>query len=267
MLTKYNEPMKAQTKTWILLLVVLAAFGAYALGAAQWGGAGGLLRKIDLTTLRDTAREHDTGRAAAQRTATSAPARPAAKDTARQRILFIGDSMLEGLSRRLADYAAANGHELHTVIWYSSSSKAWAECDTLEHFAREFRPTLVMVCLGANELFVKDLPLRRGYVERVVKKAGNVPLVWIGPPCWKADTGINDIIRETVGAGRFFDSSRLHLTRRKDGAHPTPAAAAAWMDSVAAWMSGAEAAHPVRMDVPKSHVQPSGVTILQPYRG
>lgn len=259
--------MKAQTKTWLLLLVALAAFGAYALGAAEWGGAGGLLRKIDLTALRDTAQARRAPQAVAKKAAVSAPARPAAKDTARQRLLFIGDSMLEGLSRRLADYAAANGHELRTVIWYSSSSKAWAECDTLEHFAREFRPTLIMVCLGANELFVKDLPQRRGYVQRVVKKAGDVPLVWIGPPCWKADTGINDIIRETAGVGRFFDSSRLHLARRKDGAHPTPAAAAAWMDSVAAWMNGSGTAHPIRMDVPQGHAQPHGVTILQPYRG
>ena len=37
-------------------------------------------------------------------------------DTTHQRVLFFGDSMLEGLTRRLVDYTEANGHELHTVV-------------------------------------------------------------------------------------------------------------------------------------------------------
>ncbi|MDR1738077.1 MAG: hypothetical protein LBR66_04560, partial [Candidatus Symbiothrix sp.] len=48
-------------------------------------------------------------------------------DTARQRILFIGDSMLEGLGKRMKYYAGENGHELQYVIWYSSTTKTWAE--------------------------------------------------------------------------------------------------------------------------------------------
>ncbi|MDE6417163.1 MAG: hypothetical protein K2K68_09095, partial [Duncaniella sp.] len=46
-------------------------------------------------------------------------------DSAAQRILIIGDSMLEGLNPRLAAYAAANGHTLNSVIWYSSTTAYW----------------------------------------------------------------------------------------------------------------------------------------------
>ena len=47
-------------------------------------------------------------------------------DTTAKDILFIGDSMLEGLAPRLAAYCDKNGHSLVEVIWYSSSTLCWA---------------------------------------------------------------------------------------------------------------------------------------------
>ena len=44
---------------------------------------------------------------------------------AQKRLLVVGDSMLEGLSPRLASYARLNGHKLYTVIWYSSTPTAF----------------------------------------------------------------------------------------------------------------------------------------------
>ena len=49
-------------------------------------------------------------------------------------ILFIGDSMLEGLSPRLAAYAKENGHSLYSVIWYSSTSEIWGETTKVKEF-------------------------------------------------------------------------------------------------------------------------------------
>lgn len=259
--------MKSQSKILILLFVVLCALGAYTLGPADWSEGFMPLKKADLTALRDTAAENRAARAAAGKSQTAAAAKKVEKDTARQRILFIGDSMLEGLSKRLSDYVDANGHDMESVIWYSSSSKAWAECDTLEHFKNEYKPTFVIVCLGANELFVKDLSKRREYVQRVVSKIGNIPFVWIGPPNWKPDTGINAIVRETVGDVRFFDSSHLQLARKKDGAHPTTQAAATWTDQVATWMGSPKTAHPIRLDAPTKVAPSHKVIVLQPYQG
>ena len=48
-------------------------------------------------------------------------------DTTAKNILFIGDSMLEGLAPRLAKYCDKNGHTLVEVIWYSSSTLCWGE--------------------------------------------------------------------------------------------------------------------------------------------
>ena len=59
---------------------------------------------------------------------------PPVLDTVPQRILLIGDSMLEGLSPRLAAYAQQNNHKLFTVIWYSSSSRIWATSQNIEKY-------------------------------------------------------------------------------------------------------------------------------------
>ena len=67
-----------------------------------------------------------------------------------QTILFFGDSMVEGLSRRLGDYAGENGHKLYTVIWYSSSTERWGTTQSLEHFITEYKPTYILIFLGSN---------------------------------------------------------------------------------------------------------------------
>ena len=89
------------------------------------------------------------------------------------------------------------------------------------------------------------------------------PLVWIGPPCWKSDTGINDLIRRNVGDGSFFDSSQLTLKRKKDGRHPTHQAAADWGDQVAAWMQSETCDQPLAMRRPDKAAR-CPMRLLQP---
>jgi len=187
-------------------------------------------------------------------------------DTTHQRVLFFGDSMLEGLTRRLVDYTEANGHELHTVVWYSSSSKLWAETDTLEHFMRKVQPTYVIVCLCGNELFVNDLDQRDKYIKTILSKIGDIPYVWVSPPNWKKDTGINDVIIRNVGKDRYFDSRYLQLERGKDHAHPTFTAAAQWADTIARWLRSPNTLHPIRMDDPTAKATHPDVTLLMPVR-
>ena len=101
-----------------------------------------------------------------------------------------------------------------------------------------------------NELFVRDLSKREKYIDIIVKRIGDRPFLWIGPPNWKKDTGINDLIRQRVGEGRFFDSRELELDRAEDNMHPTRSAAALWMDTIAVWLSSSKARHPLKMDRP-----------------
>lgn len=187
-------------------------------------------------------------------------------DSTAQRILFFGDSMLEGLGKHAADYAAGNGHEIHSIVWYSSNSKLWAETDTLQYFIRKYKPTFIMVCLCSNELFVRDLDNRERYIKKIVKKIGDIPFIWISPPNWKDDTGINERIIKVVGKERYFDSRhyRERMPRRRDHAHPTQAAANWWMDSIAVWMNSMETAHPILMQPTDTVVKVKNLILLQP---
>jgi hypothetical protein len=159
-------------------------------------------------------------------------------DTLPKKILLFGDSMLEGLSPRLAAYAEHNGHNLYSVIWYSSTSKVWGTSTKLKEYISKFKPDFIFVSLGANEMFVRDIIKKRDkYVKNILSQIGDIPYIWIGPPNWKEDTGINELVRMNVPEGRFFLSNGMHFDRAKDNVHPTRASAALWMDSVINWMA------------------------------
>lgn len=255
--------MKSYFKIMLLLLIPLLLMGAYSLWGGEWwlekadfSKVGALMERMNAELnpepmVAEIVEEDAVVLLEIVEDDTVEIAVPNPVDTTAQRILFFGDSMLEGLSRRMCDYAMENGHELTSVIWYSSTSQTWAESDTLEHFMMKFNPTFVVVCLCSNELFVRDLKDREGYIRRVVEKVGDLPFVWISPPNWKEDTGVNDLIIKYAGRDRYFDSRGLELKRGKDRVHPTFDAAAEWMDSVAVWMGGDSTRHPIRMSVPR----------------
>ena len=185
-------------------------------------------------------------------------------DTTAKSILFIGDSMLEGLGMRLAAYAKENGHTLVRVIWYSSTTKVWGGSPRLKRYIAQFKPNYIFVCLGANELFVSDIRSKRQkYLTEILSQIGNIPYVWIGPPNWKKDTGINDMLRDYCAPGTFFYSGDGHYERQKDGAHPTTESAAKWMDRVCTWVM-TESAHPILLKKPKAGKAYCRTLVLQP---
>jgi len=173
-------------------------------------------------------------------------------DTTSQKILFFGDSMLEGLGPRMCDYAMENGHELYTVCWYSSSTEVWAKSDTLKYFLNKVNPDYIMICIGSNEQFTKDIDSRRQYVRSIRQQIGKIPTVWICPPEWKKDRAFNIMLQEELDSKEFFDSRLLTYERKSDHAHPTTKSAANWMDSIAVWMQSNTVSHPIIMAPPST---------------
>ena len=243
--------MKLYAKVIAILALPLIFVVAYALCPIQLPPPGWKLSKIDLKAspipskggVRDSV-------ASCTITPPLEGMGEAFLDTAVQRILFLGDSMAEGLVRRMADYAQENGHNLSRIIWYNSTTKIWASSDTLQFFIRKYQPTFFMVCMGGNEQFLKDLSKREEYIHKIIGTFGNTPFVWIGVPAWKEDTGFNHLVQKCVGEKRFFDSRKLTLKRGSDRVHPTFAAASLWMDSIATWMQSPDAQHPIKMQKP-----------------
>lgn len=176
---------------------------------------------------------------------------PVACDTAAQTILLAGDSMLEGLGPRLAAYAEENGHTLYTVIWYSSTTETWGKSVRLRQYIERLKPSYIILSLGSNELNVRDIVEKREkYVRNILADIDTLPYLWIGPPNWKADTGINDLIGANTPQGAFFRSEGMSFERSGDGAHPTRSSAAAWADSIVRWMPQ-HSLHPIRMELPQ----------------
>lgn len=173
-------------------------------------------------------------------------------DSVPKSILIFGDSMTLNLALRLAQYAKQNGHTLHSVNWDSSNTKIWADCDTLRHFIREFDVDYVFISLGSNELYFKNPESRLPYIKKVLEMIDTIPYVWIGPPNWQKDSGINDLLERTCRSGSFFRTDGMELARKKDHIHPTRAASALWVDSIMRWMP--KSAHPILADFPSDSI-------------
>jgi hypothetical protein len=176
-------------------------------------------------------------------------------DASPQRILMIGDSMLDGLLPRLADYAIENGHGVNAVIWYGSRTIDWSRGTRLSDALRDYRPTYVMVVIGSSELTTRDIEKRAPAVQQILKLIGDRKLVWIGPPNWRADTGIGALLERELGPKRYFRSLELTFERKKDKIHPTLGASRIWMDAVAGWIVSQSAA-PIRLAVPQKSGAP-----------
>jgi hypothetical protein len=171
-------------------------------------------------------------------------------DSSGHSILLTGDSMCEGLMFRFKDYAEYNKHQLKTVIWYGSTTLSWGESDSLKKLIEKYKPSYVIFTTGSNELFIRNIGEREKHIQDIVNQMGNRKFIWIGPPNWTEDTGINDLIAKNVGADRFFISKHLKFDRANDGAHPTFRSAAVWADTISAWIMH-KSRHKILMQRPK----------------
>ncbi|MBQ3655375.1 MAG: SGNH/GDSL hydrolase family protein [Bacteroidales bacterium] len=173
-------------------------------------------------------------------------------DTSKQNILLIGDSMAYSLMFRTKNYCDYNNHELHVVSWVSATSKTYAICDTLEYFVNLYKPTYIIFVIGANEMFAYNAKDRIKYFDKIIPQTHGIPTVWIGPPNWKEDTGINEVMMKKFGPKQFFLSKKLHYTRIEgDIAHPNRASSSMWMDSVSSWIMK-KSCFPIRLETPKA---------------
>jgi hypothetical protein len=163
--------------------------------------------------------------------------------------------MCEGLFFAFRDYCKYNNHKFKAVPVYSSSTMSFATTDTLNKMINKYQPTYVILALGSNELFIKDIKKNRDqYVKSIIRKIGKRKYIWIGPPNWKKDTGINDMIASNVPRNQFFVSKDLKFQRISDGAHPTRAASRDWADTIATWVMK-KSNYPILLNKPPKDFQ------------
>jgi len=149
-------------------------------------------------------------------------------------VLHVGDSMVGGawgLTRALEQRFAAEGAKLVRDYKVSESIVSYDKSPKLKDLLARHQPDIVILTLGTNDVFVPYPASMAGNVQNIVKRIGNRECYWMGPPTWKPDTGIVQVLRENVAPCKFFDSSNLKLQRGGDGIHPTDRGGADWASS------------------------------------
>ncbi len=262
MINKYLKNPLWQIVALLIILFIYLGLISF-LPDIKWGKTE--LKKAEIKEMFEPSADIKVDKIIPPQTLIDNPNKQEATDTSKQRILWIGDSMLEKLMQPAQEYADANGHKLFPVVWYSSSTLWYGQSDTIRFFIKKFKPTYVFIVLGANELFIRDIfKKRHKYVKRILEQIDTLRYVWIGPPNWKDDTGINDMIKTFVPDNQFFESRNLTLDRISDGAHPTKAAAKIWMDSIARWVMH-DSRYPILLNKPDKKIKSRPhATLLQP---
>lgn len=156
---------------------------------------------------------------------------------ANKTVLLIGDSMAEGVGPVLKKKVEGtggrfiDGHERSsTILWWQGSGK-------LRELMERHRPDVVFVVLGANEIFMPKPEQRAPFIRQIVEEIGARPGFWIGPPSWKPDGGLVNVIEENFQPGHFYNSNDLKVPRARDGKHPTAQGYEIWTELVWNWYS------------------------------
>lgn len=149
------------------------------------------------------------------------------------KVLVFGDSMVDaGFSQRLDKLVKERGGTLVHDAWTSASTTSWSKGDRLANLLAVHHPDVVIVALGANEVFLPAPEAVAPRVRSIVAKVAPRPCVWVSPPLWKGETGIVAVERANATPCGFFDSGDLKVERQKDGIHPTPKGGGDWADAV-----------------------------------
>jgi lysophospholipase L1-like esterase len=136
-----------------------------------------------------------------------------------------------GLTRALEQRFTAEGAKLVRDYKVSESIVSYDHSPKLKSLVEKHRPDIVIITLGTNDVFVPYPASMAGNVRNIVRRVGTTECYWIGPPTWKPDTGIVQVLKDNVAPCKFFDSSNLKLQRGGDGIHPTDRGGADWATS------------------------------------
>ena len=153
------------------------------------------------------------------------------------RVLVIGDSMAPVFSLHMKPLVEASGGSLADDYWPGSTTVAWVHQGRLRKALRHFKPDVVFIVLGSNEVFSPFPKKLAPHIRELAKRLSPRPCAWIGPPLWKSarrrGAAIVDLERENAAPCAFFDSTGLPLARWKEDIHPTPEGGHVWLK--AAW--------------------------------
>ncbi len=155
-------------------------------------------------------------------------------------VLHIGDSFAGALGIELDKQLKAQG--VHGILRYKTASyiPEWAYHGKVRQYVRQYKPDLVLITLGANELRIVNPEQRIHAIKKLVGELDGRPCVWVGPPLWSSvHNDLLKVIRDNAKPCRFLDSTRLFpdMPRVRDHIHPTMNARHEWAKRVIGWLA------------------------------
>lgn len=167
-------------------------------------------------------------------------------DTTNEVVLLCGDSMAGGLAIPFREFCKSHNYILVEDHWSSSTSIAWAATHYMQKLIEKYDPTFIILSLGSNELYTRDLTRLKVNAQIIKNDAGNKRFIWIGPPNWKEDYGYNNTVKDVLGSKEFFVSKYIPLERGADKKHPTLKGYYKWADYISDWIE-TESAYPIKI--------------------
>ncbi len=156
------------------------------------------------------------------------------------RILHLGDSFAGALGAELSKVFVAAGIKSRLEFEQSTYIPTWAHGGKVAGLLARFKPDLVIISLGANELEIPEPEKRGPLIQRLVKSLGDTPCVWVAPVLWQgAKRALLDVIRANVGSCVYLDSNELvkKMPRAADKIHPSMVARPDWATATARWLA------------------------------
>jgi lysophospholipase L1-like esterase len=161
-------------------------------------------------------------------------------------VLHVGDSFAGALGQDLNRELAERG--VRGIVRFETATyiPTWASGNRLGRYVERYKPDLVLVNLGANDLEVTDLQSRAKTVRRLVAQLKGTPCVWIGIPLWEgARRQLSQVIEENSAPCLYLDSNQAvpRLERARDGIHPSQVGRRRWARAVVEWLEERTDAH------------------------
>jgi lysophospholipase L1-like esterase len=155
-------------------------------------------------------------------------------------VLHIGDSFAGALGIELNRIFEQAG--LHSVLQFETSTyiPTWAFDKKLGQYLEQYKPDLVLISLGANELQNPEPEKRIPLIRKLVERLGNRSCAWVAPVLWEgADGKLLDVIKANVEPCVYLDGNALvaHMPRARDKIHPSMGARPDWARAIARWLA------------------------------
>lgn len=170
---------------------------------------------------------------------TSAPGQAARPLPEGATVLIIGDSFADSLGLGLKRKQDELGVRFVMQGEKATFIPEWASSKDVPGLVRFWKPDLVIISLGGNELHLKEPQIRASRIKKLVERVGDRPCVWVAPSLWgNEEYGLLKVIEEHSKPCRYYDSNALagELPRGGDGIHPDLVGQDRWAKALLEWL-------------------------------